>query len=418
MKNEHCARDACASDAFVRLSVRGRVVRAAAWLCLTGISLAHAVAVAGTGLQVVGPIGAVTTLTVNAVPFTTDGASVIVNGQAATVSDLGVGMTATVDGAWQSGSAVPAASQVAARRVVRAPARYVGVGGTGWAGTSTTTLKVGVGGTGWSVAGLDLMLGAGVQWVGAASLADVIPGATLDVYGEPDFTRSIVVASRIEVSAGEAAGSVDVTGAVGPATSTGFELGTATIDTTGAAFEGLELPLAAGTLVHVFGTEDPDTPGVIHATLVTAVVAPMAADGTLVRIAGLVQDYLGPSQFTLEGHRVDASAAYVTGGRLADLREGLHIEIDGVVRNGIVMASLVEIVDDGTALPEAEVEGRITALYLPSALRIGSTVVNVDSTTRLYGATSVVALRVGWKAHAHGVRAGTVILAHELEIER
>ena len=106
----------------------------------------------------------------------------------------------------------------------------------------------------------------------------------------------------------------------------------------------------------------------------------------------------------------------MTGGRLSDLREGLHIEVNGVVRNGIVVATLVEIEDNGTALPEAEVEGKITALYLPSALKIGSTMVAIDSSTQISGAT-LSTLRVGWKGHAHGVRSGTTIIAYELEVE-
>jgi hypothetical protein len=372
---------------------------------------------ADAALQVIGPIDAVDTLRVNAVQFTTDAATVIVNGRAADVASLGLGMTATVDGAWSLASQLPIASRVAVQRVVRAPVAYVGVGGTGWAGSPKTTAKVGVGGTGWAVAGLDLVLGASVQWVVASSLADIAAGATLDVYGNPDYTRSIVVASRIEVSAPEVERAVDVVGEVGAATTTGFALGKAFVDATTAAFEGLVTPIPNGTRVHVFGIQDATHPSLIHASLIAAVVTPAAADGTIVRVEGLIQDYMGPSQFTLQGSRVDATTAYVSGGRLSDLREGLHIEVTGVVRNGVVLATVVEIEDTGTALPEAEVEGKITALSLPSTLKIGSTLVAVDESTRIRGVSSLASLRVGWKAHAHGVRSGTVILARDLEIE-
>lgn len=373
---------------------------------------------ADAALQVVGPIDAVDTLTVNTVQFTTDAASVIVNGRAAGAGDLGLGMTATVDGTWTLGSLLPAASRVAVQRLVRAPVVYVGVGGTGWAGLPKTTVKVGVGGTGWAMAGLDLVLGASVQWLGATSLADVTAGATLDVYGEPDYTRSILIATRIEVSPPDPERAVDVTGEVGAPTLSGFALGKAFVEATNAVYEGLVTPIPPGTRVHVFGVQDAADPSLIHASLIAAVVTPTAPDGTIVRIEGLVQDYMGPSQFTLQGNRVDAATAYVSGGKLSDLREGLHIEISGVVRNGIVLATVVEIEDIGTALPEAEVEGKIAALYLPTTLKIGSTLVTVDASTQIKGVSSLSSLRVGWKAHAHGVRSGTVILARELEIER
>lgn len=401
----------------------GWLVRAASALAALTAALgppALAQTVPGSAaVQVVGPINAIDTLTVNTVQFTTDAASVILNGRDATSAALGLGMTATVDGAWQLGATLPAASRVAVQRVVRAPVAYVGVGGTGWAGLPKTTLKVGVGGTGWAVAGLDLALGVSVQWLGAASLADVGAGSTLDVYGEADYTRSVVVASRIEVSPPEPERAVDVIGEVGAAVAAplGFMLGNATIDTSSAIYEGLATPTAPGTPVHVFGVQDAGLPSVIHATLIAAVVTPTAVDGTFVRIEGLVQDYMGPSQFTLHGNRVDASKAYVSGGKLSDLREGLHVEISGTVQNGIVVATVVEIEDVGTSLPEAEVEGKITALYLPSMLKIGSTLVSVDTMTQVKGAT-LASLRVGWKAHAHGVRSNGVILAHELEIER
>src|SRR6476620_4633726 len=77
----------------VRHFMRRRLVRSAAILCLAASPVAYGAGVGGTGLQVVGPIGALDTLTVTSVSFTTDGAGVLVNGRAASITALGLGMS-------------------------------------------------------------------------------------------------------------------------------------------------------------------------------------------------------------------------------------------------------------------------------------------------------------------------------------
>lgn len=66
-------------------------------------------------------------------------------------------------------------------------------------------------------------------------------------------------------------------------------------------------------------------------------------DGTRISQGGLVSSYTSPASFRLDGVRVDASAAQVTGGRLDLLTDGTRVEVAGVMRGGVLVASRLKI---------------------------------------------------------------------------
>ena len=89
--------------------------------------------------------------------------------------------------------------------------------------------------------------------------------------------------------------------------------------------------------------------GVVRASTIeiksTAVVInpppPPPSSGSEFEVKALVTGFVSVSNFMLSGTRIDASAATFERGTAADLRNGVQIEVKGVLTAGVVKASRV-----------------------------------------------------------------------------
>lgn len=84
-----------------------------------------------------------------------------------------------------------------------------------------------------------------------------------------------------------------------------------------------------------------------------------------VEVEGLITDFTTAQQFRVEGLPVDASTARVEGDP-ARLGLGVRVEVEGFIRNGMLVATEVEILDGVRGGPGSEVElsGRVQNLDL------------------------------------------------------
>ncbi len=66
-------------------------------------------------------------------------------------------------------------------------------------------------------------------------------------------------------------------------------------------------------------------------------------DGDLFEVQGYVASFVSIADFTVDGYPVDASDALIRNGTVADLADGVKVEVEGTMRNGVLIASLMVI---------------------------------------------------------------------------
>jgi len=86
------------------------------------------------------------------------------------------------------------------------------------------------------------------------------------------------------------------------------------------------------------------------------------SDGDGVKVEGLVSAYTSAASFSVNGRPVDASNAALLPAGTTALAVGLRVEIEGVVRGGVFVASKVKVVSDSDLQDRGfELIGDITA---------------------------------------------------------
>ena len=191
--------------------------------------------------------------------------------------------------------------------------------------------------------------------------ADIQNGATLEVKGT--LIAGVVNAATIEIKTRTSttppptppSGVVafEATGAISAFVSvSSFTVAGVTIDGSAATFkDGTAADLKNGAVIEVKG---PLSGGVVRATSIqikspAAVVTPPApppppappSAGTEFEVTAAVSGFVSVSSFQLSGTQIDASQATFERGTAADLRNGVLIQVKGVLASGIVMATRV-----------------------------------------------------------------------------
>ncbi len=130
------------------------------------------------------------------------------------------------------------------------------------------------------------------------------------------------------------------------------------------------------------------------------------ADGDGVKVEGLVSAFTSTSTFSVNGRAVDASAATLSPSA-AGLVLGARVEVEGVVRAGVFLASKVQVLSDGDVLDRGfDLIGAITAASIAQStitLR-GVTVSTARSDLRIDNGTALN-LVVGQAVEVKGVLA-------------
>ncbi len=155
-------------------------------------------------------------------------------------------------------------------------------------------------------------------------------------------------ATRIELEDEDfdASSIVEVEGVIEGLSGTFFMIGNGTppleVDASGAVLDDLPNGLVDGIKVEVKGTYDVAT-NTLTATKVEGEDDELEDSENEIEIEGIITRYVDDSDFDVDGHPVDASADTVEREPSSlILAEGIHIEVEGIVSNGILIASEVE----------------------------------------------------------------------------
>ena len=144
------------------------------------------------------------------------------------------------------------------------------------------------------------------------------------------------------------------------------------------------------------------------------------ADGTEAEIEGFVTDFVSLASFKINGIAVDASGSRVTfeNGTAAQIANGVHLEVAGEARGGVVVARKVEFERDDDA-DKFELSGAIESIDAGThTFVLRGVTVSYDDSTRFDGGT-VAMLAVGARVEVSGKLSanGTQVLASRIEFK-
>jgi len=163
----------------------------------------------------------------------------------------------------------------------------------------------------------------------------------VEVSGHYD-NAGVLRASYIELKATgfDANTQFEISGSISGLSGTSFSLHGVNVNAVAANLSDLPNGLQDSIYVEVKGLYDSST-NTINATAVEAEQARLLDDGSEVSIEGYITRYTSPGDFDIDGNTVDASSASLEPATLA-LRAGIKVEAEGVIVNGVFIASKVE----------------------------------------------------------------------------
>lgn len=241
-------------------------------------------------------------------------------------SELQIGMSVRIAGKIDSQFTAATAQQVVSAAELRGAVSAIDLAGGSFVvmGTTVTTDNATV-------------------WSGGNSLSDAIAAGQVQVWGLPTVPGSLR-ATRVELK--PASAEPLVTGFVRNLDRLGrsFTLGQITVNYGDALFSGGidESTLAEGIIVRVRGTAAPFA-GSFGATKVQGWYAIPAQNSAAVQLAGVVANYNGLGDFRILGTAVNASNALITGGLASSIGNGVKVEVDGFMTNGVLVVKKLRI---------------------------------------------------------------------------
>lgn len=280
----------------------------------TGVSTADA-----TG---VGSVGGIGSIILNGVRYNTDAATFSLED----TSELQIGMSVRIAGKIDNQFTAATAQQVVSAAELRGAVSSIDLAGGSFVvmGTTVTTDNATV-------------------WSGGNSLSDLVAASQVQVWGLPS-TPGTLRATRVELK--PASAEPLVTGFVQNLDRIGksFALGQITVRYSGALFSGGidESTLAEGAIVRVRGIAAPFA-GIFNATKVQGWYAIPTQNTAAVQLAGIVANYNGLGDFKVLGTAVNASNALITGGLASSIGNGVKVELDGFMTNGVLVVKKLRI---------------------------------------------------------------------------
>lgn len=255
----------------------------------------------------VGPITGFGSIFVNGVEYSTSGAQITVDGQAATEAQLSAGQIVSITGSVNSDGKTGTATQVTFSGNVEGPVAQVDLASSSFVALGQTVKITS-----------STLLDSSIQ---PADITGVQQGTMVEVSGFPDATGAIV-ASRVDVKA--AGSNFQVKGAVQglDATAHTFQINGLTIDDTSATVTGT---LANGSTVQVQGSSVNAT-GVLLAARIQVLPGLGATNNERADIDGIITSFPSTAQFVVNGQQVTTSAN--TNFVLHGVTLGLNIEVD------------------------------------------------------------------------------------------
>lgn len=251
----------------------------------------------------------------------------------------------------------------------------------------------------------------------AAGLADVLAGQLVAVHGFYDSTTGSTTATRIErrASLGQYTLRGRISGLQGPPTRS-FSIGGALIDY-GAVAPGSLPTLANGLSVRVSLNTTPVSGRWVATSVHTS--QRNFPESNEAELEGFVSGYASTASFLVAGVPVDASGptVRVRRGTLADLANGVRVEVDGQVVAGVLVASELDFKRGGDQ--EFELHGPIESVNAGAqTLVLRGVTVAWDGNTN-FSAGNTGDLVVGALLDVRGAPSGGVrIQAESIRFER
>jgi len=285
----------------------------------------------GTGAFTSGVITGLGSIIVNGIRYDDRQARVTFNGVPGSTNDLQLGMVVRVSGPSVTPASGPGTLATATATDIVSKAEWKGQVGSVNLAASTFTLF-----------GLTVHVRPNTVFAYGpfdASLA----GRHVEVYGFIDVQNGILSlqATRVEVESRAPAAYI-LTGIVSDLGATTFRLGTVTIDHASAI---KPLTLRNGDLVEVMLRTTPNPGNIWVATVVDIENFHASLNQQEVDIEGTITSFTDANRFSVSGIPVDASGAIIRPAP-GSLALGVRVEVEGVVRDGVVIASEVELDDE------------------------------------------------------------------------
>ncbi|RRH87344.1 hypothetical protein EH244_17785 [Variovorax beijingensis] len=280
----------------------------------TGVSTADA-----TGIGSVGGLGSII---LNGVRYNTDAATTSLED----TTELQIGMSVRIAGKIDSEFTAATAQRVDSAAELRGAVSVIDLSKDSFVVMGTT-----------------VTIDNATVWSGANSLAQVVAGSVVQVWGLPSAPGTLR-ATRVELKPISA--EPLVTGMVQnlDRLAQQFTMGQLTVRYGGATFSGGidASTLAEGAIVRVRGSAAPVL-GIFTASKVQGWYAVPTQNAAAVQLAGVITNYGGLNAFKVLGTAVDASSAIVTGGPASSIGDGVKVELDGFMTNGVLLVKKLRI---------------------------------------------------------------------------
>lgn len=323
----------------------------------TGVSTADA-----TGIGSVGGLGSII---LNGVRYNTDAATTSLED----ATELQIGMSVRIAGKIDSEFTAATAQQVESAAELRGAVSAIDTGGGSF-----------------TVMGTTVTIDNATVWSGANSLAEVMIGNVVQVWGLPSAPGTLR-ATRVELKPVSAEPLVTGTVQNLDRLAQQFTLGQLTVRYAGATFSGGidASTLAEGAIVRVRGSAAPVL-GIFTASKVQGWYAVPTQNAAAVQLAGVITNYGGLNVFKVLGTAVDASNALVTGGPKSAIGDGVKVELDGFMTNGVLVVKKLRIrYIPGTGGPVAfTVIGAIGNYLSPSSFVVKGQQVNASDPATVF----------------------------------
>lgn len=344
----------------------------------------------GTGGIASGPITGFGSVIVGGVRFDDTGARVTIDGAAnQSLSQLRLGMIVDVVGDIDATAKTGVAREIVARYAVRGPVTSID--------PVAKTLVV---------LGQRVRVDATSLLDGLQSFAEIAVGDLLAVSGLPDATTGAIVATRVERRAQVA--EFVAQGTVSDLANGRFHMGTLVVDAS-TAVNATGSTLASGAEVLVRGTLAPS--GILVATRIEAASTTPPA-GAFIEYVGYISNFASASNFKVGTYAVDASAAFFEGGTASQLGNGVRVEVEGRLVNGVLKASEVDFLNTGGE-QAADLEGSVTDFVSVSSFRVRGQAIDAATATFTNGTPSQ--LGDGRVVRVVGLVRGGVVIASTVD---
>jgi len=221
-----------------------------------------------------------------------------------------------------------------------------------------------------------------------------VNGVVVEVHGVRDAATGHIVATRIEPKTAATAYKLRGTVANLDTTLKTFTIGAATVSYAGVDASLVPSTLANGVSLRVLLATTPVS-GVWAATSLGIKAATLPADATTAHVRGSISAFTSATAFSVDGLAVDASTATFADGS-AGLGLGVLVEVQGAVRNGVLVATKVELESSHAADDNRRVE-------------LHGAITSVNTTDKSFVVRGVTVSYAGTVTYLGGVEAGLVV---------